>query len=143
MLAFFVLVMYIPPLYRTVYRIVQEKESRVKESMKMMGLSDKAYWASWFTYYTTVNFVISFLSWAMLNGIWKMMKQIKGFPDIVVMKDTGDGVIFLTLFLYGQSLFGLVLIIQSLFSRARSAAITTTIVYFGSSILFVLIEEPN
>lgn len=100
-LAFFVLIMYIPPLYRTVYRIVQEKESRVKESMKMMGLTDTAYWASWFTYYTTVNFLVSFLSWFMLNGLWKMVRKIKGFPDIVVMKDTDDGVIFLTLFLYG------------------------------------------
>lgn len=33
--------------------------------------------------------------------------------------------------------------IQSLFSQARAAAITTTCVYFGSSILSVLIEDPN
>jgi hypothetical protein len=103
--------MYIPPLYRTVYRIVQEKETRVKESMKMMGLGDFAYWLSWFTYYTTVNFVISFLSWGMLNGIWKVLRNIRGFPDLVVMKETDDFILLSSLFLYGQSLFGLVLII--------------------------------
>lgn len=93
--------MYIPPLYRTVYRIVQEKESKVKESMRMMGLGDFAYWLSWYTYYTTVNFAISFLCWAMLNGLWKLLKHIKGFPDLVVMRDTDDFILWLSIFLYG------------------------------------------
>jgi hypothetical protein len=72
---FFVLVMYIPPLYRTVYRIVQEKETRVKESMKIMGLGDRAYWASWFAYYTVVNLAISFLSWLVMNGLTKIARN--------------------------------------------------------------------
>lgn len=71
---FFVLVMYIPPLYRTVYRIVQEKESRVKESMKIMGLGDGAYWLSWYLYFTLVNIAISFLAWAFMNGLQKIRK---------------------------------------------------------------------
>ena len=37
-LTFFLIIMYIPPVYRTTYRIVQEKDSKVKESMRMMGL---------------------------------------------------------------------------------------------------------
>ena len=65
-LTFFILVMFIPPLYRTVYRIVAEKESRVKESMKMMGLRDSSYWMSWFTYYTIVNTIMSLLAWYIL-----------------------------------------------------------------------------
>jgi arabinogalactan endo-1,4-beta-galactosidase len=34
-------------MYRTVYRIVFEKFSKAKESMRMMGMSDFPYWASW------------------------------------------------------------------------------------------------
>ena len=34
-LTFFVIVMMVPPVYRTSYRIVAEKESKVKESMRM------------------------------------------------------------------------------------------------------------
>ena len=45
---------YIPPLYRTVYRIVSEKESRAKETMLMMGLSRTSYWLSWFAYFSCV-----------------------------------------------------------------------------------------
>jgi hypothetical protein len=93
--------MYIPPLYRTVYRIVQEKESRVKESMRMMGLGDLAYWMSWYTYYTTVNFAISFLTWAMLNGLWKVLLYVKNFPDLRVMRNTNDLILWASLFFYG------------------------------------------
>ena len=146
---FFVLVMYIPPLYRTVYRIVQEKESKVKETMRMMGLGDFAYWVSWYAYYTTVNFVITFLSWFFLNGFPKFLKlfwkpkdwQIN--PDVIVFRYTNDFLLWLSLFIFGQSLFGLILVIQSLFSQARAAAITTTCIYFGSSMFSILIQDPN
>ena len=66
LLAFFILVMYIPPVYRTVYRIVAEKENRAKESMRMMGLKDLPYWASWWVYYTIVNTLMVSLTWIIL-----------------------------------------------------------------------------
>jgi hypothetical protein len=47
-LDFFMLLMYIPVMYRTVYRVVSEKTSRAKELMRMMGLSDLPYWLSWY-----------------------------------------------------------------------------------------------
>jgi ATP-binding cassette subfamily A (ABC1) protein 3 len=53
---------YILPVYRMLQRIVSEKESRARESMKMMGLGDMAYWLSWFTYYMVIVTVISTLS---------------------------------------------------------------------------------
>ena len=65
-LTFFLIIMYIPPVYRTTYRIVQEKDSKVKESMRMMGLQDFAYWSSWYSYYTMINTAISLISWAIL-----------------------------------------------------------------------------
>jgi ATP-binding cassette subfamily A (ABC1) protein 5 len=52
--------------YRTSYRIVAEKENKVKESMRMMGLRDTAYWLSWFSYYTLLNTTISFFTYLIL-----------------------------------------------------------------------------
>ena len=70
-LTLFVLLMYIPVLYRTVYRIVYEKASRAKESMLMMGLTLDSYWLSWFAYYTIINTIIAFLSWSVIqNGVF-------------------------------------------------------------------------
>lgn len=62
-LPFFLLIAYIPPVYNTVFHLVKEKESRMKESMRMMGMTDLAYWASWFVYYTMINTIISTLAW--------------------------------------------------------------------------------
>lgn len=65
-LTLFVLLMYIPVLYRTVYRVVFEKATKAKESMLMMGLSVTSYWVSWLAYYTVVNTFISVLCWLVI-----------------------------------------------------------------------------
>lgn len=85
--SFFVIIMYVPPIYRTAYRIVQEKENKVKESMRMMGLGDFAYWASWFTYYTVVNTAISILTWVVM--VTSVMQKSQGL------------ILFLIIWLYG------------------------------------------
>lgn len=128
-LAFFWLLMYVPALYRTCYRIVDEKECRAKESMFMMGLKPHAYWASWFAYYTIVNLIIATSTWIPLT--------------FYVITASNGLILWLTIFLYGQSLFGLLLITQSLFTRARACAITTTLIYFGAAILVVLVDDDD
>jgi ATP-binding cassette, subfamily A (ABC1), member 3 len=70
-LSFFMFLMFIVPLYRLVYRIVNEKETRARESMKMMGLTDMSYWLSWLTYYCCVITVIAIISTQQLNGLLK------------------------------------------------------------------------
>jgi len=75
--------MYIPPLYRTVFRIVAEKESKVKESMRMMGMTDLSYWLSWFSYYSIINFFVSTLSWIILN--YGVFKHSNGFLVWLIM----------------------------------------------------------
>ena len=53
-------------MYNTVFMLVKEKESRIKESMRMMGMRDSAYWLSWYAYYSVVSTVIVFLAWLVL-----------------------------------------------------------------------------
>jgi len=52
---FFILLIFLAPLYRLVSNTVTEKETRMREAMKIMGLTDFPYWLSWFTYYTIIN----------------------------------------------------------------------------------------
>ena len=59
----YILIIWMPLFFRTVYRIVEEKESRAKEGLRMAGLSDLAYWASWFTYFTVVSTLLSLQTW--------------------------------------------------------------------------------
>ena len=65
-LTLFILLMYIPLLYRTVYRIVFEKVTKAKESMRIMGLTDLPYWLSWMTSYTIINTILATTSWGCL-----------------------------------------------------------------------------
>lgn len=51
MFPFFMLLIYILPISKATERIVSEKETRARESMKIMGMNDTAYWLSWFCFF--------------------------------------------------------------------------------------------
>ena len=52
------LLFYCPIYFRVTYRVLVEKSSRVKEMMRMMGMTDLAYWISWWLYFNLVNLII-------------------------------------------------------------------------------------
>ena len=93
MLAIFMLMVFIIPVYRLISNIVAEKESKARESMKMMGLSDSSYWLSWFTYHLITVTVISALSVFVLQ--------------FNVFKRANYGILYLYFWVFGMSLFGL------------------------------------
>jgi ATP-binding cassette subfamily A (ABC1) protein 3 len=119
MLPFFILLIYILPVYRMISRIVSEKESKARESMKMMGMSDTPYWLSWFTYYLIVVTIISILCIIILS--------------INVVVYSSKGIIFAYFWIFGMSIFGMIIFLQSFFLRARTAAVSGTLVYFATS----------
>ena len=41
---------YLLPLYYMVTKVAEEKESRGREGMKMMGLKDETYFVAWFIF---------------------------------------------------------------------------------------------
>jgi len=88
---------YILPVYQLVFMIVKEKESRCKESMRMMGMSDFSYWLSWFVYYTMLNTVIATVSWAILL--------------INVIKFSNIAYIWIYFWLFGEAVFGQIIMI--------------------------------
>jgi len=101
--------------------IVKEKESRCKESMRMMGMNDLSYWLSWFVYYTILNTVIATISWAVLL--------------INVINYSNIWFIWTYFWLYGEAVFGQIMMIQSLFSKSKFSGIVATIIYFGGNFL--------
>ena len=127
LLAFFMFLIFIVPLYRIVYRIVNEKETRARESMKMMGLTDSSYWLSWLTYYMFVIIIIATISVQMLKSL------VKSEPSVI----------WTIFFIYGMSLFGYALIFQSLFNKARTAAGVAVTSYFVLSFFDGLVRDPS
>ena len=125
-LKWFVMLMFIPLVYRVTYRMVKEKELRTKEIMSMMGMSATSYWLSWLFYFTCINTLMSLCAWSILC--------------FGCMRYTSGTVIFLMLWLYGQAIFGYIMLCQSFFLHAKTAAVVTTMIYFGSGISLQLPE---
>jgi ATP-binding cassette, subfamily A (ABC1), member 3 len=119
------LLIYILPMYRLLSNMVSEKESKARESMKMMGLVDFSYWLSWWTYYFIIVTIISGLCILVLS--------------FNVIQYSNRGLIFIFFELFGLSLFGLAVFLQAFFSKARVAAITGTLIYFGTSFIGVTV----
>ena len=118
-LPIFLLLMYLVPVFRLISRIVTEKETKAREGMKMMGLTDFPYWLSWFVYYFLLMTIISLVS------LLLVARNVFEFSD--------KGFIFLFFWLYGASMFGFALLVSSMFSRARVASIS------GSPILCIVV----
>ena len=96
-LPYLLLLIFIPPVYNTVFMIVREKETRMKESMRMMGMRDVAYWLSWWAYYSCVTTVICLLSWGILM--------------INVIENSDAGIVLLYFIFYAQAIFAEIIFI--------------------------------
>jgi len=81
--------MYILPIRRMLQRIVAEKETKIRESMRMMGLVDWSYWLSWFVYYLIIVTIISIICLIILAS------------NVVTYTDRF--ILFLYLWIYGIS----------------------------------------
>ena len=91
----FMLLGYIPPVYNLTFKIVREKETRTKETMRIMGMADLPYWLSWFVFYTLINTVVTTLAWGILL--------------INVINYSQPVYLWLLFWLYGEAVFGQVI----------------------------------
>lgn len=121
------ILMYIMPINRTVSRIVNEKETKARESMRIMGLTDTAYWLSWFIYYIAVSSIIALVTSMMLCT--------------TVFVYSNRFLIFLYFWLFGFSLFGFIVFIQSFFLRSKIASIISCLVYFFTSFADYAVQD--
>jgi len=62
----YIVVAFIPYLY-FIQKIAAEKESKAREGMKMMGLTDSTYYLAWFIVYFVISVVSSLLATAALH----------------------------------------------------------------------------
>ena len=84
------------PLYKVTHMIVTEKSNKVRESLRMCGLGQTAYWLSWFVYFTWVNTLVCLVLFTGLMGF--------------VFDRTSGFIFFVFIWIYGECLFGFVMI---------------------------------
>lgn len=128
-LALFILLIFIAPQYRLVGFVTEEKASRAREGMKIMGLSDTPYWTSWFIYYFFVCLTISICC--------SVLMTVFLFPN------SSWFFLFLHIFLYGMSLFSFSLLISSFLQRPKIACILATLIHFITYFMVLLVNEPT
>ena len=124
-----ILLIFIPPVYNTVFMVVKEKESRIKESMRMMGMKDSAYWLSWYCYYSVVSFIIVLNAWLVLM--------------INVVQNSNPLLVFLYLLFYAQAIFAQIIFLSSLFEQSKYAGIVGTLIYFGMNLIGIPVQSAT
>jgi hypothetical protein len=108
--------------------MVGDKESKAKEGMKIMGLSESIYFLSYFLQYLICIFIQSFINSILMLGIFKY---------------TPFHFMFLTLFLWGMSVFGLIYFFQSFIDRTRVALILSILLYFIMYFLSMVVNDTS
>ena len=88
------------PLYYIVSKLAEEKESKAREGMKMMGLKDFTYYLSWFIFYTVIIIIMSAIM-TLLVGL-NVFSQSNGLLILILA------------ILYGLSLFGFAIFIVAI-----------------------------
>ena len=97
--------------------------------MRMMGLTDFPYWASWLCYYTIINTTTALLSVAVLS--------------INVISYSSKFEVFGYIWLFGESLFGQIILIQALFKKSKYAGIVASVIYMVLILFNLLILSPT
>jgi len=126
---YFVFMMYVMPLYRTIFSIVQEKQSGTRESMRMMGLFMSAYWISWLLFFIAIISMVTLSAFIIL--------RINVFPH------SNPLLLYMFYNTFGISIFGYVVLSAALFSNPRIASICGTLAYFVSGFLDNLAKQEG
>ncbi|XP_006872355.1 PREDICTED: ATP-binding cassette sub-family A member 5 [Chrysochloris asiatica] len=117
--------------YFLAIHIVAEKEKKLKEFLKIMGLHDTAFWLSWVLLYTSLIFLMSLLM-AVIATASSLFPQSSCF------------VIFLLFFLYGLSSVFFALMLTPLFKKSKHVGIVeflVTVAFGFVGLLIVLMDN--
>ena len=125
---FFILIAYMGHLCIYAYKMVLEKETKAKEGMKIMGLTDGIYFMSYFIQYTVIALFDAFAN-ALI-----FLKVFKQVPFIVF---------FSIFFLFSMNVFALAFLFQSFIDKTKETLIVSILVYFTMFFLCLLVADES
>ena len=125
---FFLILSYLCPLILYVLKMVTEKESRSKEVMKIMGMSEGTYFFSYFVEYFILNIIYAF-------GVGYIAKVTFYFIPYKYL--------VLYLWLFGLNIFALAFFCQSFMDTTRLALIVSSLVYLLMLFVSVAVYDDS
>ena len=115
MLGFCIIIAYVVPLCFNIFKLVKEKETRAKEGMKIMGMTEGIYFLSYFIRFFIFNIFYSIINSLICTLVFKHFKYIY---------------IFLFFWLFGMNIFSLIYFFQSFMDKTRLAMLVSILCYF-------------
>ncbi|XP_052824141.1 phospholipid-transporting ATPase ABCA3 [Octopus bimaculoides] len=113
--------------------IIQEKELRLKEAMKMMGLDNWIIWLGWFIKY----FIFILISISMMTLFLCVGVADKGS----VVGYTNPAILFLFFFTYALATIMFCFLLSTFFSKANSGAVAGGALFFFSYIPYLVLAS--
>lgn len=106
---------FLAPIFKLVSMIIQDKEQKTREGMKIMGLKDSAYWTSFFTYYLIIVTVLAII--------------ITIIMAFILFPESNFILIFIYFLEYGLAVVAFGFCMSAFFHRARIGSIAVAIIY--------------
>ncbi|XP_058851719.1 phospholipid-transporting ATPase ABCA3-like isoform X1 [Acipenser ruthenus] len=111
--------------------VVQEKERKLKEYMRMMGLSNWLHWTAWFSMFFLFLLISVFFVTLLLC--------VKVSPNGAVLTNSEPSLVFVFLLTFAVSTIAFSFMVSAFFSRANVAAAAGGFLYFLSYIPYFFI----
>ncbi|CAM9958417.1 unnamed protein product, partial [Discosporangium mesarthrocarpum] len=116
------------PVSNVINALVKEKELRIKEGLKMMGLTDTAHTASW-----VFHFFCTFLA------ITILMILASG----TLLENSDSSIVFYYFFFFFLSTMSYCFFVSAFFSKARTAATLGTMAFFVALFPFFAVSSND
>ncbi|XP_064604121.1 cholesterol transporter ABCA5-like [Liolophura sinensis] len=125
--AIYFVIAYSPFINFLVVNLVTEKEKKIKEGMRMMGLRDSAFWLSWSLIYTVIILLVTLVVVA-IAALSKFFAHSNMF------------IFFLMLFLYGLTIINFSFMITPFFNKALSGGALASFATMAISLLYLVVS---
>jgi len=122
------MIIYLIPFYYIVSSLASDKESKAREGMKMMGLTDGTYYLANFITHLTI-----------VGGQTLLITLIAGLG---IFTRVNMFILFLFCLFYSLCLYGWALAITALLPKKKSAGIAATLFHLISFYMSALIKSP-
>ena len=110
-----ILVAYMVPLSIYVYKMVGEKEAKIKEGMKIMGLDDSIYFLSYFIQYFFISVIVTLINTILYHLVFSKIPFV---------------FLYFMLLFFSLDIFALIYFFQSFIDKTRIAIVLSLIIYF-------------
>lgn len=127
-LAIFYMLSYLFPVSRLVRALVAEKETRTKEGMKMMGLTNIAYNCSWL--------VLAFVQiTSVASGITLVTLNVFQYSEKIYL--------FVYFESFGLATMSMCFLLSTLFARSKTASFLGPLIFFCTFFPFYSVSDPE